>query len=75
MIREAKNAFDGRIVLYIFDKERPRAFAFDDIEDAKKVLKIVSIISGKPMKDRSGNYWFVGSDTMNMVADLIEFPF
>jgi hypothetical protein len=75
MIREAKNAFDGRIVLYIFDKERPCAFAFDDIEDAKKVLKILSIISGKPLKDHGENYWTVGSNTMNKVADLIEFPF
>lgn len=75
MIREAKNAFDGRNVLCIYRNGHSCSFAFDDIEDAKKVLKIISIISGKPMKDHGENYWTVGSNTMNKVADLIEFPF
>lgn len=75
MIREAKNMVDGRNVLCIYGKEHSCMFAFDDIEDAKQVLKIISIISGKPMKNRRENYWIVGSNGMDIIADLIEFPF
>lgn len=75
MIREAKNMTDGRNVLCIYGKKHSCTFAFDDIEDAKQVLKIISIISGKPMKNHRENYWIVGSNSMDMIADLIEFPF
>ena len=74
MIREIPQSTGGRIVLTLFDGVRHHFYAFDDLEDAKKVLEMLSLAFGSTVEDLTNEYWKVQGEH-DKYAELMHYPF